>query len=519
MNNDKKHLDSLTLLFIYLMIQALFSSQMSNKNLSITAALKKMSFLNPPAVEATGISSASATLSNPRLSFHGLANATITAGDTIGVVKSSGAGGDYDTRNLFPGDSIVITGNSPIIIASTSSDLVTFMLKTAVGTTAAADSNMTVAQGGTLKVQIFTASDIPVGGSIKISVPAPNELVALTTDGIPLAESSLVNSGFDTNGMTNANITCPGSFTAGTFTAGASGTPHTFTCNYTGVSALAAGTPLTITIGDTSKPLINPAPISGLHTRGVADSYGITAGTYTLTNGSGVLLQEGIMKVAPVDGVLVSASVDETLTFTVAGVAAGSGTYCGKTHTAGITTTATSVPWGTINSGYAVDSNEAVQQLTVSTNAASGYKVYAEENDQMGLEGVACVGSSPSVEPFTFSGPTTCIKDVSVGSISHTVAADWGTTPGSNYGFGYSLQNSSGTDASFLYNTSGVYDAKQFADQEASEDKYATGAELMTNTGPVNASSVYVCYRINIPGTQPAGYYYSKIKYTAVAKF
>jgi hypothetical protein len=45
------------------------------------------------------------------------------------------------------------------------------------------------------------------------------------------------------------------------------------------------------------------------------------------------------------------------------------------------------VPWGIINSNYNVDRNDAVQQLTVTTNAPTGYNVYAEENDQMGKDG------------------------------------------------------------------------------------------------------------------------------------
>lgn len=521
MKREMRRTISSVVVLVFLFLQSASLLPTSFQKISVVQYAQQISLFHPEEVEAVGISSASATLSNPRLSFHGLVNTTIPIGGTVAIVKASGAGGDYETRNLFPKDSVVIDSNAAISVASVSADLVTFTLQTPLTAQALADTNMTVAQGGTLKVQMYTAADIPVGGSIKISVPAPNELVALTTDGIPLAETSLANSGFDTNGMTNANTTCPGSFTAGTFTAGASGTAHTFTCNYSGGTALPAGTPLLITIGDNTIPLINPAPISGAHTRGVADIYSITAETRTSTNGAGTLIGSVIMKTAPVEGVLVTATIDETLSFTVAGVNAAAGTYCGEVHTAGITTTATSVPWGTIGSGYSVDKNEAVQQLIVTTNSSGGYKVYAEENDQMGLEGAACSGAAPSVEPFTFTGPTTCIKDFSLPSVSHTVTADWAANPTiTNYGFGYSLQNNSGTDALFVYNTGGAgYAAKQFADQEGSEDKYATNAELMSNTGPVNASAVYVCYRIIIPGTQPAGYYYNKLKYTAVPKF
>ena len=504
----RKTISSL-ILASFLALQVLPYLPTSVQNIPLIYTLKKASLFNPGEVEAAGISSMSATLSNPRLSFHGLANAEITSGDVIGVVKGSGAGGDWDTKNLFPLDSLIITGNAAILIASVSSNLNTFMLKSALVTTAAADSNMTVAQGGTLKVQIFTAADIPALGSIKVSIPS-----SLTgpTDGIPLAESSLVSSGFDSNGMTNANTACPGGFSLGTFTAGSGGTPHTFTCN-NGAAAILAGTPLTITIGDNTKPLINPAPISTGHTRGVADIYSIAAETYTSTNGSGTLLAGGRMKVAPVEGVLVTASVDETLSFTVAGLSAG--TYCGAASN--VATTATSVPWGTLNSTYSEGSNNAAQLLTVSTNASSGYAVYAEENDQMGREGNVCTGLTPSGEPYTYSG-SLCIRDYNKGSATHTTSSDWTATPGTDYGFGYSLESVQGS-VRFNYGGGAAWNAKHFADQEGGNDKYATNADLMYASSPAEADSARVCYRIHIPGVQPAGYYYNKLKFTAVAKF
>jgi len=87
-------------------------------------------------------------------------------------------------------------------------------------------------------------------------------------------------------------------------------------------------------------------------------------------------------------------------------------------------------------------------------------------------------------------------------------------------GFGYSLDHVSGTDSKFNWDDgAATFAAKQLADQEVPEDKTTSGAEIMLNTGPVSGSSIYVCYRIAIPGTQPAGYYYNKVKYTAVPTF
>jgi len=507
----KRTISSLVLASL-LALQILPYLPQSVQNIPLISTLKKASLFNPSSVDAVGISSMSATLSNPRLSFYGLVGTTITAGDTFGSIKATGTGGDLDTKNLFPGDSIIIEGNTSNLVASISSNL-NFTLSTAVGVTAAADAYMYTPQGGTLKVLIYTASDIPNNGSIEVLVPAP---ATNPNDGIPFAETLLVNGGFDTNGMTNANTACPAGFVAGTKTAGTGpGVPHKFTCNNTSGNPIGLGTPLTVTIGDGTKPLINPAPIQGGHTRGIANVFGIGMKTWSTSNGSGSLLSDGVAKVAPVEGVLVTARVDETLSFTITGIdSTVGGPYCGLTHATGITTTATSVPWGTLNAGYVADANEAVQKLAVSTNAASGYKVYVEENDQMGLEGATCTGTAPSAGQYTF-GASSCIRDVGIGLISHSTAVDW-TTPTSVFGFGYATQ---GADAYIAYNTGGVYMARQFADQQGGEDKYATGAEVMSNIGPVDASEVFVCYRISIPGTQPAGYYHNKLKYTAVPKF
>jgi len=211
------------------------------------------------------------------------------------------------------------------------------------------------------------------------------------------------------------------------------------------------------------------------------------------------------VKVAPVEAVLVSATVDETLSFAVTGLSSG-GTYCGQLTD--VTTTAYSVPWGTIATPDSF--LEAAQQLTVSTNADGGYTVKIEENDQMGKDGVTCTGAGAGEG-------ANCIQDTTCNATGCTesTSQDW-TAAGTYHGFGYSLANLSGTDAAFTYNESGrTFSAKQIADQEASE----TRQTIMSNSNPVSSKQIYVCYRIAISGTQPAGYYYNKVKYTATATF
>jgi len=138
----------------------------------------------------------------------------------------------------------------------------------------------------------------------------------------------------------------------------------------------------------------------------------------------------------------------------------------------------------------------------------------------MGRDGNTCTGATPSAGEYTFSSGV-CIRDTACGATpcTHQTSQDW-TNMSTYVGFGYSLENQSGSDAKFLYNESSrTFSTKQLADQEAPETRSDSNAEIMTSSAPVSGSSVYVCYRIAIPGTQPAGYYYNKVKYTAVPTF
>jgi len=458
-------------------------------------------------VKASGLSSASAVLSNPRLSFHALVNTTIPIGGSVAIVKASGSGGDYDTRNLFPGDSVVISANSAVSVASVSSDLVTFTLKTSLLSAGNADTNMTVAQAGTLTVTFYTASPIPAGGSIKISIPAP---VSGGSDGLPISATNVDVSGFDTNSMTGSHVTCPGGFNTAAVTSGTGGATHTVTCNNTG-GAVPAGADITFVVGNGAVGLVNPPPTQGRAAgqRGIADIYNIIASTHSGTAGGGSLIEDVQMKVAPDEGVLVSATIGETLSFSVAAVvSANINSTCGFTPVGNlVNSTATSIPFGSSilsNTFY-----NAAQQLTVFTNAPGGYSVKVEENDQMGKDGKVCTTA--------LAGEANdCIKDTTcdAGSCTQATKGEWSTS--TNNGLGYSLSNiSPSTDAAFEYDDAGLFSAKQFPDQEVPETKEV----VMNNTGIVNGNSACIIYRLTVPGTQPAGYYFNKIKYTASATF
>lgn len=476
----------------------------------------------PKKIESATLTSASATLSNSRFSYKSSISTTQSVGDITIIIDSDSA--DDDTNHLFPNDTICFSnaaesgciGNRTYTVGTvinTTNFTITDTLDNAL-----VDTDYIVATAsGTLTITFTTVGEIPSGGDVIVTIPSVNTNNK-TNDGIPDTGATTGVNGFDISNMAASNVAMTNCTFNATEIITAGGASADTTIVATTTAACAASTTLTMTISDNK--LINPAPITS-HTRGQADVYTLNVKTRDISDNT---IDEVNTKAAPVEAVLISATVDETLSFTVAARASAT-SNCGVTTS--VTTTATSVPWGTLSPTYASGTHNAAQQLTISTNADAGYKVYIEENDQMGKNGVTCTGAGAG-ESLNCIQDTTC----NATGCSHTTAYDWTADPSSYPGLGYSLENSSGTDAKFVYNSAaspcnatagaGVYCAKQAADQEATgppESRSDTNAEIMTNSGSVDGSSVYVCYRIDITATQPSGYYYNKVKYTAIPTF
>ncbi len=459
--------------------------------------------------ETANFTSAYDTLSNSRLSYRaGVASGSL--GSSVVTIATSG-NADNDTNHLFPNDVVCFTdtglngciGQATYTVANVI-DAHTFNITPPLANNLIVGGYVIATQSAIHTVTFTTTNAVPSNGNILLTIPAV-DANNITHDGFPDTNSSVTSNGFDVNTLSTSNVTvastgCANNWTVSSVTPGTATSDTTILINRNTDSCAGSST-ITVTVGDTNKKLINPAPITSGHTQGVADVYGIGVQT---RDGSNNTLDQNTLKVAVLESVLVSATVQETLSLTVAGVATSNST-CGQTT--GVTSTATSVPWGTISNFGAF--NNAAQTVTVSTNAASGYAVKVEENDQMGKDGKVCPGASAGEAQQ-------CIQDTTCNATgcSYTTSQDWtGTT---YYGLGYSLANVTGTDAAFTYNESSrTFSAKDFPDQEASLAKQT----IMSNAGPVASNEVYVCYRLNVSATQPAGYYFNVVKYTATATF
>ncbi|HAU65687.1 TPA: hypothetical protein DCW32_04060 [Candidatus Woesebacteria bacterium] len=485
---------------------ATFSVFLLSLSFSLALSFFAIKSFNPTKIEASTLTNSSATLSNPRLSYRAQTTAG-TSGTSTVTINGAGSYPDLNTNHLFPSDNVCflnqgITGciGSVNYTVANVSSATTFSLSSPLTANVDTSGYVTATQSGSLTMTFTLVNTIPVGGNIFVTIPVAS--TGNVNDGIPDTGSSNTTDGFDFNKLepTSVNVSSTGGTCTGGWdtpvVASASGT-----ITITKATSSCAGATVTVIVPN----LVNPTPFTTGHTQGAADNYKIAIVT---RDGSNNTLDSVSVGVAPVEGVLVSATVDQTLAFTVAGVSADSGSYCGVTRTASTTdSTATSVPWGTIATANSF--LNANQVLTVSTNAGGGYTVKIEENDQMGMNGVTCTGA-------TAGEANDCIKDTTCdsGTCSETTSGEWVTA--TNNGFGYSLANVSGTDAGFLYNeTSRTFSSKQIPDQEASEAKQT----VMSNAAPVSANQVYACYRISVSGTQPAGYYYNKVKYTATATF
>jgi hypothetical protein len=465
--------------------------------------------LIPKTLSSAALTSASVTLSNSRLSYYAKVSGAHSIADTTILIQGS-SNADNNTNHLFPNDTVSIGSNANSTVGSII-DGTNFAIATGITNQLANGDAVYATQSGTVTIAFTLNNDIPANGYIRVTIPDP---ASGGNDGAPDTAATAAANGWDLNSIAAADVTVSGgtgcSWNATeTITAG-SGSGHTIDATTTG--ACTAGT-ITMTI-DSSPGLINPAPVTSGHTQGTADTYQWTIGTYDGDPaGAGQQIDTVDVSVSPIEAVLVSATIDETLSFSVTAVTADSGTTgtCGITRTASSPdSTAYSIPWGTISSTYLAATHNTSQLLAVSTNADGGYAVTAIANDQMGKDGVTCtgdVGEAANCIPDTACGASAC---------AHDTLKDWGSDPTSYPGLGYSLEEVTASEASFEYNdTAATFNAKQFADEENSQ----AAQTIMTNAGPVDTSQVYICYRIDVTATQPAGYYFNKVRYTATATF
>ena len=471
--------------------------------------------------KAVSLTSVSATLANPRLSFRGALGSGNTAGASIIYIDTDA--GDYPSTSsaqLVQGDTLAIgesgsLGSYPV--ASTSS-LSTLSVTSALAAgDADAGDDVISTESGSVTVRLTTANAIP-NGRFRILVPALADDGA-SADGIP-------DGGYFDMAAAAPTVNCPSNATAtydfysvtngddGDATASATTIAgvdyHVFECAYSGTGATSTAFDASSNDAFVINSLINPAPESN-HTTGVADSHNIIV---QHIDANFAVMDSTAVGVGIIEAVKVTASVPAQITFNILAVAKGV-SACGTATD--VSSTAAAVPFGDTPLDAFTD---AAQTLTISTNATGGYSVTAIANDQMGRSGGACAG-----DPTAASNPD-CIPDSAgdAATMTHSAYDAWDLN--ATKGFAYSLNDSNdsisnGSAEAFEYDegagacSGASFCAKQFAD---AEDSQTAQAIFGSNTVADN-ENLYVCYRMIPAATTAAGNYENYITYTATATF
>lgn len=449
-------------------------------------------------------------MDNSRLSFRGKVAADPGTGTVVQIaidddIDDYTASADTEITDVLKVNDTLIFSTSgsrtieeivsadTIILSDTVDNLETFYL--------AEESNLQA---------VFTTQTGLTDGSFQVMVPAADTGSANGTPNQNYFD-------FDDWGVGNPTITCQSDgtghdFSGASYTAAAEqsvsgydGYWHTYTCTYTGSDN---NEQITIDIDH----VINPAPkyidAADKHATGVADTYDVVI---RHLNSSDTEIDATTVRIGVIEAVKVSATVAPSLTFTITGESLGA-TRCGKATT--VTTTAAEVPLGELSTGAFT---YAAQNLAVTTNAVNGAVVTAIANDQLGLNGNTCTGT-------TYNSTYECIWDANVTGMTHEDST--GGTPGEQDwtstdepGFGFSLEDATNTDPDFEYNDgTGDFVARHFADAEAPHDPQKIFSASATG-GPTNDSNLYLCYRALADALTVAGDYYNFITYTATATF
>lgn len=154
-----------------------------------------------------------------------------------------------------------------------------------------------------------------------------------------------------------------------------------------------------------------------------------TAGSYVITVG-GSMVDSGSFRVAILDDVVVSASVDTNFSFTVGGVDAAFSVN-GTSTTA--TSTATTIPFGTLAPGAI---STLAQDLTVTTNASNGFAVTVYQSSNLlsstGADIDGFIDGAYTDTPTSWAHPST-------NPSSENTWGHWGLTSGDPDLFGSNL--------------------------------------------------------------------------------
>ena len=458
-------------------------------------------FYYPKRIDSANLTVTKDTLQTSRLSFAGRVVAPTAAGSSHVWLNTSGAAGFYSvsTAGLKVGDALTIGVGSYTVSSIVDADEFTTTVVLASGDADVAD--VIYLKGKPQHVVTFTTASAIASGFFRILIPAATSNF---NDAVP------DSTGFDFNTAVDVSATNATGYTFATPVATVSGGTscpsgwHCFEYHYVGTGGV--GTAITLKIGNTSgtNTLIAPAPAAA-HTQGTADTYTFKVQNFVnASDPTGTPTDQTQGKLGVIESVRVTATVDPTISFSIAGIASGA-SPCGtgtENQTDVTTVTGTNaplaVPFGTLTLNTFKD---AAHLLTISTNAVSGYAVTAQENDQLGKDG----GTTPLI-----------IDTAGDNSLANETTSDTWDVAAAHPGFGYTLKSVNLATVPFT-STGANFNVRTFP--SIADPDSPLVQTIMSSTGTSDAHTANVCYRVTVTATQAAGDYENQVTYTATASF
>ena len=239
-------------------------------------------------------------------------------------------------------------------------------------------------------------------------------------------------------------------------------------------------------------------PTAGVYTAKI-NTYAPGSCTNAATCCTGTTTDEGTVAFAIISGVEVSATVVESMSFSIDGVADTSCTQ-GGTATA-VTTTSSSIPFSTISSSAY---KKGCLDLTVTTNSpTNGYSLTTKEDGKLRIS------------------DTVYIEDTDCDDQACTQVVSTAATWTSQDGFGYFCANTGATtdcDTSFTSNKYAQYACGGTSSEGCSSTEtpeiFASDA-----SGPINAQTVRVVTKVKPLSTQAAGAYGNSLVFIATPTY
>ncbi len=436
-------------------------------------------------------------LSSSQFSYYGGVGIGTSADDSILNIDTGLSFPSHTTNNLFVGDtiSVGIGGSQSTYIVKDIGDTSTIFLNVGISADAITPGGTIIATRSAVHTVSFEPQVNAAGGIWQVLIKSTSGLAAeKSSDGIPDQR------GFDLGTLDNSSVICPWGATAsvGTTVAATLGSNtsyyHVISCTLAAgaTNPVGTGETGTIIIGVGDSMMINPSPSNTPELEGNANIF-----SFVLRHrrSDGFIIEQTPGKIAVVESVRVTATIDPTLTFYIdnIGVTDPSSSACGigsTLNSTAVNTTGDKVIFGSLDLN---NFNQLAQRLSCVTNAASGYVVTAYE-----------AGTMRNINTNTTLPDTSCNGN----GCTPTNAAAWDSVSGSLSEFGYTM-TSLGASIPFVEGN-----FKPFG------IGFTNSQPVMINPHtPLNTESANVCYRISIINVQEAGDYEAKVVYTATATF